>query len=94
MPLTAKGRQLRTFDTRGRNNNTRVRGTQELLNNLSVLNFQDMRNNSSEMVREKSRDLVQKLCDKEKTYYEDEMENVQKRLQEKFKNTMTKQSKK
>ena len=86
------GGHMKTFDTRGRGSKIRVRGTEELLSNLSVLNFKDLRNNSSDVVREKSRELLQRLCDKDKTYYEDEMASIKKKMQEHIQNSTTKQS--
>ena len=78
--MTTRGRNFKTFDSSRRDSKTKVLGTEELLDNLSVLNFKDLRNNSRDVVRDKSRELLQRLCDKDKTYYEDEMQSIRKRI--------------
>ena len=82
--MTTRGRDKKTFDTSGgrEDSKIKVRGTAELLSNLSVLNFKDLRNNSTDVIREKSRELLRTLCDREKTYYEDDMANIKKKMLE------------
>lgn len=80
--MAARIREKKTFETGRRDSKIRVLGTDELLHNLSVLNFKELRNNSSDVVRERSRELLNRLCDKDKTYYEDEMEKIKKKMKE------------
>ena len=78
--MSARDREFKTFDSSRRESKTKVLGTEELLSNLWVLNFEDLRKNSKDVVRERSRELLQRLCDKDKTYYEDEMQTIKKRI--------------
>ena len=80
--MAGRTREKKTFETGRRDSKIRVLGTDELLHNLSVLNFKELRNNSSDVVRERSRELLNRLCDKDKTYYEDEMEKIKKKMKE------------
>lgn len=53
-----------------------------MLKDFSVLSFKELRNRSSEVVREKSRELHNKLCDKDQVYYESEMQTIKKKVDE------------
>ena len=63
-----------------------------MLKDFSVLSFKELRNRSSEVVREKSRELHNKLCDKDQVYYESEMQTIKKKVDEHIQSQATKQS--
>ena len=86
---TTRNFRFRAFDSNaenGGNGKSRVIATEELLKNLNnTLSFKDLRHRSTDVVRDRSRELINRLCDKDRTYfYQGEMDRVNRRLQHTF----------
>ena len=84
--------KLKFMDPKNRYARQRILSTQELLENLSVLNFRELRNQSSDVVRERSHELINRLCDKDQTYYKNEMDEIKQKIQNQLKSKATKSS--